>query len=132
MGAVLVAIVLIICIAVVIKSSKKASGSKMADIKKQMTENAKSIEADFNRVGWSAWGYPVHLLDDQIQRMHRASTSEKMELIGYDDSLCIARVRGDSGTEYRIDKQGCSCPDFAKRGLPCKHMYFAVGVLTDN
>jgi transposase/predicted nucleic acid-binding Zn finger protein len=30
-----------------------------------------------------------------------------------------------SGAEYRVDGQvqGCTCPDFAKRGSTCKHMY---------
>lgn len=32
-----------------------------------------------------------------------------------------ALVRGSNGEEYVVTKTSCSCPDFARRGLDCKH-----------
>lgn len=38
-------------------------------------------------------------------------------------------VLGSSGCEYWVHigkKQTCSCPDFKRRGLKCKHIYFVL------
>lgn len=81
---------------------------------------------DFERVGWGRWGYDVHIMPDQRDRMGRAIYSKKMKLLEYDPDCHTARVLGEQGGEYLIDERGCSCPDFQKRLLPCKHMYFAA------
>ena len=110
--------------------SKKgtSAGSKQA----QREKAAQAIAADFRRVGWSMWNYSVHLNHDQIKRMGRSTSSEKMRLLSYDSQTHVAIVLGDTGKEYRIDEHGCSCPDCTMRGLPCKHMYFAVAELTED
>lgn len=102
---------------------------QMGAKKRQMKKIAQKIADNFDRVGWSSWGYSTHLLNDQIQRMHRADISSRMELLHYSGTSHTARVRGETGNEYVIDENGCSCPDFRVRGLPCKHMYFAVAEL---
>lgn len=37
----------------------------------------------------------------------------------------IASFTGsDGGVAYKTTLKKCSCPDFAKRGVPCKHMFY--------
>lgn len=89
-------------------------------------EIARSIAADFDSIGWIAWGYGIHLLDGQSERMMRAANSQSMKLLGYDPKTHRACVQGEHGIVYDLDEQGCSCPDFRQRQLPCKHMYFVL------
>ena len=81
---------------------------------------------DFAKVGWPAWGYVTHLPPEQRSRMEKGIYSKRMKLLNYDPEMHTACVLGEHGETYDIDVSGCSCPDFRKRGLPCKHMYFAV------
>lgn len=41
----------------------------------------------------------------------------------YDPEKSSAIVSGSSGTEYITTFSSCTCEDFQKRHLPCKHMY---------
>ena len=41
-----------------------------------------------------------------------------------DERQGVALIRGNRGGEYTTSLAMCSCPDFAKRHKPCKHMYF--------
>lgn len=84
------------------------------------------LAADFARVGWPAWGYSAHLAAGQDDRIKRAINSRNMHLIGYNADTKVATVQGERGAIYEITPKGCSCPDFATRSLPCKHMYFAA------
>lgn len=87
---------------------------------------------DFAKVGWPAWGYVTHLPPEQRSRMEKGIYSKRMKLLNYDPEMHTACVLGEHGETYDIDVFGCSCPDFRKRGLPCKHMYFAVIEISDK
>lgn len=92
----------------------------------QQTAICRKFAEDFAKIGWPAWGYATHLLPEQRSRMEKGIYSKSMELLGYDPEAHTACVLGEHGKAYDIDISGCSCPDFRKRGFPCKHMYFAV------
>ena len=98
----------------------------------KMREIATGITNDFNNVGWTGWGPDIHLQNDQIGRMMRTAKSKSMTLIQYDANTRTAYVQGEHEEVYKITKRGCSCRDFAYRGLPCKHMYFAVSEIVGD
>lgn len=112
-------------------SSKKQMAEREA-LLRQQRKPYKMLAADFARVGWPVWGYASHCIDGQDDRIQRAIKSRQMKVIEYERENHAARIQGESGDHYTITPQGCSCPDFAKRGLPCKHMYFAVMEISED
>lgn len=60
----------------------------------------------------------------QIQRMKRAADGD-IAVKKFDPDQKMMVVVGSSGNKpYVVTLQKCTCPDFKKRGLPCKHMYY--------
>lgn len=70
---------------------------------------------------WDIWDKSVHLTDGQAGRMQRVLT-QNMEIIGVKKSGCY-QIRGWKGKIYSTDYKSCTCEDFQKRHIPCKHMY---------
>ena len=70
---------------------------------------------------WNIWDVSVHLTDGQAGRMQRALT-QNMEVGDIEKSGCY-QVRGSKGKYYSTDYKSCTCDDFQKRHIPCKHMY---------
>ena len=123
LGGVVVAFIVSL---VIIKANAKKQKAEREALLQQQRKPYEMLAADFARVGWPAWGYAAHRAEGQDERIQRAINSRKMQLIGYDPGSKTATVQGERGALYEITPQGCSCPDFASRGLPCKHMYFAA------
>ena len=115
-------VVFVIAVVTILVAHSRAKKAKIEQIKLPY----KMLGEDFARVGWPAWGYGAHLLPGQDDRIQRAIRSKAMKLISYDKETHTAVVCGERGKHYEITPQGCSCPDFAERQLPCKHMYFAA------
>jgi hypothetical protein len=59
---------------------------------------------------------------EQLYRIRRAAT-ENISIVSYSSGDGNAIIRGNSGAAYTTSLEGCTCEDFQKRGLPCKHMY---------
>lgn len=69
---------------------------------------------------WNTWN-DCHATTDQLRRIQRAC--EESYNIKYEDTVRgTALFIGGSG-KYNASLIECSCPDFKKRRLPCKHMY---------
>ena len=69
------------------------------------------------------WDDEVHDDLDQVTRQDRAR-NEYMRIISIDRKSKEATIQaGDHRSVYHVTMHGCSCPDFKKRELPCKHMY---------
>lgn len=82
--------------------------------------------------GWNTWDESIHSANGQYERMSRAfNEATDMELLCYDPIIKRAKIRGTSNI-YVTGHQGCSCPDFKDRKLPCKHMYFLMAELDEN
>lgn len=120
------AIVAVVASIVLLQRVQKAEKAKQERAREQRTEIYRKFAEDFAKVGWSAWGYAIHMMPDQRPRMEKGIYSRSMKLLSYDANLHSACVLGERGAVYYIDEGGCSCPDFRTRRLPCKHMYFAV------
>ena len=74
------------------------------------------------QVTWEMWEME-HDKPEQRKRWMRASTDCSLDRM-LDISQGVAVVKGNRGGEYTTSLVMCSCPDFAKRRKPCKHMYF--------
>lgn len=70
---------------------------------------------------WWQWDSSVHESKGQPTRMQRALTQRIV--IRDVSKKGVARVQGTHGEIYKTSFQTCSCPDFAQRARPCKHMY---------
>lgn len=72
--------------------------------------------------GWDIWDISVHESPGQYERMSRGALDGKISIICYDPKYQLAKIMGSSGI-YLTSCNRCSCPDYRKRRLPCKHMY---------
>lgn len=68
------------------------------------------------------WHEKVHRGAAQSDRFERAA-HQPMSLLDYRENG-VASIVGSSGATYTTTLDYCSCEDFAKRGKPCKHIYF--------
>ncbi len=74
------------------------------------------------RAKWCMWEMEHN---DPEQRKRWTTASKDCSLVKMlDESQGVAIVSGNRGGEYTTSLVMCSCPDFAKRHKPCKHMYF--------
>lgn len=90
------------------------------DFKRYM---AYSIDQDFQAMeGWRIWDKSIQEEPGQYERLKRA-IEQHLQTICYDGTYKIGIVNGSSGNRYLVNYCQCSCPDYRKRRLPCKHMY---------
>ena len=72
---------------------------------------------------------------EQLQRAAASRTSKiKKGIVGFDRNQEWMLIQGSASEPYKITLDGCTCADYAIRGLPCKHMYalaFELGMMTD-
>ena len=72
--------------------------------------------------GWDIWDSSIHEASGQFERAERAATDKEISVLCYDSKYRLAKVQGKTAV-YLTSYQRCSCPDYRKRRLPCKHMY---------
>lgn len=70
---------------------------------------------------WGKWKDVSGVKADM--RKDRAKNGEVTPLHVYPE-IKAAVFAGSTGGKYRTTLKKCSCPDFQKRGVPCKHMYY--------
>lgn len=70
---------------------------------------------------WKRWEI-TNNSEDQKRRMLRALL-DKLTLIKIDKKFRYAKYAGSTGGTYITTLNGCTCMDFLKRRVPCKHMY---------
>ena len=119
-------------VGIMLRRAANEEKKRQQEILSQQTAIYRKFAEDFSRVSWPAWGYATHSPSEQKSRMEKGIYSKSMKLLDYDPRMHTACVLGEHGEAYNIDASGCSCPDFRKRGLPCKHMYFAVIELSEK
>lgn len=69
---------------------------------------------------WKTWNVGIHNRSGQITRQKR---SWGCQIESLDREQGVAKVLGKTGQVYTTTLRKCTCPDFFKRNLPCKHMY---------
>jgi hypothetical protein len=71
---------------------------------------------------FGCWDVSIHGADGQDVRMDRA-LFQNIVIQSYDPSTGSAEILGTRGEVYKTSLDHCSCEDFRRRGLPCKHIY---------
>lgn len=68
------------------------------------------------------WDQSVHLQPDQVARIQRAQKPDVTpDSVDAEHQSCI--IRGSGKNPYYVTLSACTCNDFTKRHLPCKHIY---------
>ena len=70
---------------------------------------------------WFTWDDSIHRAEGQSDRIERAVTQDLPVLRKKKNGTFF--VRGTKGDIYIVSYESCTCKDFTRRGLPCKHMY---------
>lgn len=81
--------------------------------------------------GGDIWDTSIHNAAGQYDRMKRAVLDKGITILCYDPQYQLAKVQGTSSI-YLTNGKRCSCPDYRKRHLPCKHMYALAVELDGN
>ena len=71
---------------------------------------------------FGSWDVSIHGADGQDVRMDRA-LFQNIVIQSYDPTTGSAEILGTRGEVYKTDLDRCTCEDFQRRGLPCKHIY---------
>lgn len=73
-------------------------------------------------VTFGSWDVSIHGSDGQDLRFDRAQF-QNLVIQSYDASTGVAEILGSRGILYKTTLDSCTCDDFQRRGLPCKHIY---------
>ena len=76
---------------------------------------------------WKKWD-ATHNSQKQLDRIERAQNGSLTPLM-IDKDAKYGRFVGSTNGKYFTTLHKCSCPDFKKRHVPCKHMYFLANDL---
>lgn len=70
------------------------------------------------------WPSRIHYEPEQVQRIIRAQKQDVAKgILAIDKKNQIIVIQGARTSPYISTPISCTCPDFANRHLPCKHMY---------
>lgn len=71
---------------------------------------------------WSIWPSDLHRSDDQRKRQ-KSAANKKCTPLEVDKSIGAGVFAGSGKKPYSVTLEQCTCSDFVRRRLPCKHMY---------
>ena len=75
-----------------------------------------------NLVTFGPWEVPEAEYFETVARMDRARQIPDENVDEIDMDSGTTTIIGSTGDEYTVSLSYCDCMDFARRGLPCKHM----------
>ena len=107
-----------------LEEKKSSSQQQRTRTQRESAEKQRAVE-EINKAlqelpGWEIWDSSIQNNPEQIDRIHRC---DEVQVMDYDGQRGLAKVKGSRGDFYLTGSEWCSCMDFKKRGLPCKHMY---------
>ncbi len=70
---------------------------------------------------FGSWDISIHDAEGQDVRFDRAMY-QRISILSFDSGSGKAVIQGTHGT-YETTLDSCTCEDFQRRGLPCKHIY---------
>lgn len=70
---------------------------------------------------WGQWD-GFHDSDDQLKRQ-KSSSEKKLTPISVNPEQGTGIFKGSGKSDYSTTLSNCTCIDFSRRKLPCKHMY---------
>lgn len=83
---------------------------------------AVNIPADLCGATFGSWDISIHDAEGQDVRFDRAMF-QRIDILNYDAAAGVAEIMGTRGRTYETTLDTCTCEDFTRRGLPCKHIY---------
>ncbi len=116
------------------RQSEAAARRGVNELKKEaalLEERRSEIAQKFSKDDWRTFcDEGMHSLQGQGARITR-SYEEDIKIEAYNPAACLGLVRGASGKRYLTSFHKCTCPDFKKRELPCKHIYRLCRLTTE-
>lgn len=73
---------------------------------------------NFNEI----WDYSIHSDSEQIKRQKSAIVA-KLTPVSIDPATFSGSFKGSRSSAYSTTLKSCTCVDFSRRNLPCKHIY---------
>lgn len=83
---------------------------------------APAVAHDLDGPSFGSWDVSIHGADGQDLRFDRAMF-QNIVIRSYDPAAGTAEILGTHGESYETTLDTCTCEDFQRRGLPCKHIY---------
>lgn len=77
-------------------------------------------------VVFGGWPEEMHSDFEQVKRIESAKKLKK-DVVSINTEEGRVLVQGSAADPYKATLQECTCPDFAIRQAPCKHMYYLAG-----
>lgn len=77
-------------------------------------------------VVFGGWPEEMHSDFEQVKRIESAKKLKK-DVVSINTKEGRVLVQGSAADPYKATLQECTCPDFAIRQAPCKHMYYLAG-----
>jgi hypothetical protein len=93
-----------------------------AKLSREETERLRSIAVDSSQ--WGGWASQIHESGIQRNRQYRAYFIDEHDIVL--ETSVHMRACGWEIHGYSVSLDSCDCIDFAKRKLPCKHIYSAA------
>lgn len=70
---------------------------------------------------WSQWS---DVCGEAAEARKRRALNGELTPVHINPKAKTGTFAGSDGGQYRTTLSGCTCPDFQKRKVPCKHMYY--------
>lgn len=80
------------------------------------------VDLDGSAATFGCWDVSIHDADGQDVRLDRA-LYQNIVISSYNVETGVAEILGSRGGVYETTLDACTCEDFHRRGLPCKHIY---------
>lgn len=80
------------------------------------------VDLDGSVATFGCWDVSIHDADGQDVRLDRA-LYQNIVISSYNAETGVAEILGSRGGVYETTLDACTCEDFHRRGLPCKHIY---------
>ena len=84
-----------------------------------------AVAHDLDGPSFGSWDVSIHGADGQDLRFDRAMF-QNITIRSYDPAAGSAEILGTRGESYETTLDTCTCEDFQRRGLPCKHIYLSL------
>lgn len=98
--------------------------AKRQELKRTLEQARMQLRADFRQFA-EASGVTWSVAKLDVDRLNRAYNQKDQFLLeAYDPRCRIAKVRGTTFNHYLTSASFCTCEDFHRRHLPCKHMFY--------
>ena len=85
-----------------------------------LQDGIQQVQEKLEQSPFAVWDKSIHLQEGQYDRIQR---SKKVIISNFDLGTQKATIKGTKGATYETAFASCTCGDFVRRRLPCKHMY---------